>query len=76
MSKEWRHIKWAECCECGDAVEVLTDKDGADGTVGDSDKARCCGCGIIGWTSVDDDDAWINWNIEDEPEETAPTPTP
>ena len=65
MSKEWRHIEWAECPECGDAVDVLTDARAEDGTVGDGDQARCCGCGILGWTAVEEEDAWVNWEIED-----------
>ena len=64
MSKEWRHIEWECCPECGGDVDVLTDAD--DGLVGDSEQVECNECGARGSTTVCDDEAWVNWDTEDD----------
>jgi hypothetical protein len=61
MKKRWVLVDFAECPNCGDDAEILTDSD-VDGEFYDGDEARCCQCGAIGQFSCDGEDTgYISW---------------
>jgi hypothetical protein len=61
MKKRWVLVDFAECPNCGDDAEILTDCN-VDGEFYDGDEARCCQCGAIGQFSCDGEDTgYISW---------------
>jgi len=63
--KTWKDHP-SECDHCGSSTEIYTDEDLAEGYGYDGDPMRCQECGADGQWVVGEDDAYSDWDIEQE----------
>lgn len=73
MDKQWKIMDFADCDRCGNLAEVFTQSK-QDGYFYDDEESRCIECGLMGHTSVDEDDEGngiisIQWDDFEESEE-------
>lgn len=70
MVKEWKIFAAESCPNCGDDLEVLSDKENDtefEQFYADGEEVRCCAeCGFKSSISVDDGEAWVqDGNIDE-----------
>jgi hypothetical protein len=61
MALIWKDFP-EQCDTCGDATEIFTDENMAEGYGYDGDPIRCVECGAKGqWSVYDEDQAYVMW---------------